>query len=119
MNTRFTRTRVPALALAALVLAACSVLGGSRSVIITWEVQSEQDTAGYNLWRAESAGGPFTQVNLALIPAHGDPVVAHSYTYTDESVVCGTTYWYKLEEVETTGNHNMLNDKVTQVTACR
>lgn len=119
MNTRFTRTRTLVLTLATLALAACSVLGGSQSVIITWQVESEQDTAGYNLWRADNADGPFAQVNPALIPAQGDPVVAHSYTYTDETVVCGTTYWYKLEEVETTGKRTMLDDKITQVTACR
>ncbi len=112
------RTRWLLIALALSFLAGCSVLG-PRSVVITWTVESEQGTAGYNLLRAESADGPFAQVNKALIAVTGDPVVSHQYSYTDDAVVCGTTYWYKLEEVETSGTRTMINDKVTEVTACR
>jgi hypothetical protein len=111
------RSRI--LALAAILLSACGVGGGSPSVVITWMVESEQNTAGYNVLRAESAGGPFTQINPTLIPASGDPVVTHSYSYTDHAVVCGQTYWYKLQEIETNGVRTVIEDKVTQVTACQ
>ena len=108
--------------LVVLLLAGCAPLRGlfgPAEVVIDWEVESEQGTAGYNLLRAESAGGPFAKVNEALIPAQGDPVVKHQYSYTDHNVTCGTTYWYKLQEVETSGALNTIEDHVTQVTACQ
>lgn len=101
-----------------LLLAACT-LGKPRAVVIKWQVESEQNTAGYNLLRADSEQGAFTKINPTLIPQAGDPLQAKTYEYTDESVVCGQTYWYKLQEVETTGAITTLEDKTTSVTACQ
>lgn len=114
--------RLSLIGLVVLLLAGCAPLRslfGPAEVVIEWEVESEQGTAGYNLLRAESADGPFAKVNEALIPAQGDPVVTHKYSYTDRAVTCGTTYWYKLQEVETSGALNTIEEHVTQVTACQ
>ena len=47
--------------------------------------------------------GPFTRLNAEVIPASPDPLVGGSYIYTDTQVVAGQTYYYQLEEVETSG----------------
>ncbi len=73
------------------------------SVIVEWSTASELNTAGYYLYRAENVEGPFAQVNEFLIPGSPDPLTGGDYEFTDTSVVPGTTYFYRLEEVETTG----------------
>jgi hypothetical protein len=72
-------------------------------VTLAWETGSEVDNAGFNLWRAEAADGTYTQLNVALIPAQGDPLSGASYGYTDNDGVQGGTFYYKLEDVDTHG----------------
>lgn len=74
------------------------------AIRVEWETASELDTLGFNLYRAESADGPWTQLNDALIPAQmpGSPVGA-VYQVVDESVQPGITYFYWLEDVDLYG----------------
>ncbi len=73
-------------------------------VTVEWSTASELNTAGFNLARGDSAAGPFTRLNSEVIPASPDPLVGGSYVYTDTQVAAGHTYYYQLEEVETSGN---------------
>jgi hypothetical protein len=72
-------------------------------VTLAWQTGTEVDNAGFNLWRAEAADDTYTKLNDTLIPAQGDPVSGASYTYTDDDVIQGNTYYYKLEDVDTRG----------------
>ncbi|HEY4720917.1 MAG TPA: hypothetical protein VII92_03665, partial [Anaerolineae bacterium] len=64
------------------------------------------NTAGFNLYRAESDQGPYTRLNTDLIPASPDPLVGGSYAFTDTHVVAGQIYFYQLEDIETSGTAN-------------
>jgi hypothetical protein len=77
----------------------------ARSTIhVEWETATEIDNLGFNLYRAESAGGPWTQLNESLIPTQvpGSPVGA-IYTFEDSNVQTGVTYFYRLEDVDVHG----------------
>jgi hypothetical protein len=74
------------------------------SVVVEWSTASELNTAGYNLNRGDQPGGPFTRVNPELIPASDDPLTGGNYSYTDQDVVPGHTYYYQLVDVEFDGN---------------
>lgn len=76
-------------------------------VLVAWGTATEVDTVGFNIWRSTSPDGGYVQVNDALIPAASlGNVWGGSYTYTDSDVVLGTTYTYKLEELEIGGRRN-------------
>jgi hypothetical protein len=72
----------------------------ANHITITWQTGTEIDNAGFNLHRATTTAGPFTKLNDTLIPAEGDPFSGASYTYIDTRVSKGTTYYYKLEDVD-------------------
>jgi len=73
-------------------------------VTLAWQTGTETDNAGFNLYRATAdAAGPYKKLNPALIPAQGDPVSGASYTYTDDSVTKGVTYFYYLEDLDLSG----------------
>jgi hypothetical protein len=72
-------------------------------VTLAWQTGTEVDNAGFNLWRAMAADGPYTKLNDALIPAEGDPVSGANYVYIDSDVVEKVTYYYKLEDVDIRG----------------
>jgi hypothetical protein len=76
-------------------------------VQIEWETASEIDNAGFNIWRGEAAGGPYTRLNATLIPAQGGPTWGARYAYADASVTPGVTYYYQLEDVDTHGHSTL------------
>ena len=92
------------IAAAALLLAYQALRSGQTvSVIVEWSTASELNTAGFNLYRAESANGPFEQVNETLIAGSPDPLTGGDYAFVDSAVTPGMIYYYQLEEVETNG----------------
>jgi hypothetical protein len=72
-------------------------------VTLYWRTASEIDNEGFNVWRSESEDGSYTQLNASLIPARGNADTGASYEFTDSDVVQDTTYYYKLEDVDTHG----------------
>jgi len=92
------------LALAGLAVGYRAYTGrAAASVVVEWSTASELDTAGFNLYRSDRPDGPFARINQDLIPASPDPLVGGSYSFTDTDVVAGHTYYYQLEDVETSG----------------
>lgn len=81
-------------------------------VNIEWATETEYDTAGYNIYRSDLPVGEFTQINDQLIPSQADPASGASYSYTDENVTAGETYYYKLEDVEFNGTREQHNDDI-------
>ena len=74
------------------------------AVLVTWETAMEIDNVGFNLYRSEAPDGPYVKLNESLIPsqAPGAPFGAE-YSWLDETVEPGVTYYYKLEDVEVGG----------------
>ena len=50
-----------------------------NQVTLAWQTGTEVDNAGFNLWRSETEGGPYTKLNDTLIAAQGDPVYSSYY----------------------------------------
>lgn len=64
------------------------------SVICRWAGQAAFDNE-YAVLRSDSPEGPYTQLNATAIST-GEP----SYSYTDETVVFGNTYYYKIAHID-------------------
>jgi fibronectin type 3 domain-containing protein len=54
-----------------------------HTVDLSWT--ASPDVVGYNIYRGTAAGGPYAMINTSL---------DGSTTYTDGTVVSGTTYYY-------------------------
>ena len=80
--------------------------GMGTEILITWETASEIDTAGYHISRSISESGPYEQINESLIPAKGSPTQGASYKFVDRNVEPGKTYYYKLEDVDSSGSRS-------------
>jgi hypothetical protein len=73
-------------------------------ITLTWETVSEIGNAGFNVYRAEAATGPWTKVNKALIAAKAPgSTEGNSYQWTDTTAKGGGTFWYALEDVTLDG----------------
>ena len=79
----------------------------SDHVHLAWSANSEPDIAGYNLYRGESAGGPYTRLNDTLIIATG---------YDDYTIPAGVTRYYCVTAQIKAGTESRLSDEVAAST---
>ncbi|MEZ4655437.1 MAG: endonuclease [Candidatus Eisenbacteria bacterium] len=77
---------------------------GDGSVDLDWSNNGEPDLAGYNVYRATSSGGPYSQLNGSLLAAS---------LYTDATVANGTTYYYVVTAQDATGNESAAGNEAT------
>lgn len=75
-------------------------LANPPAITIEWQTETEVDTAGFNVYRSLSPEGPYEKLNATLIPSRGSASSGSSYTFADEAVSAGQTYFYQLEDVE-------------------
>ncbi|MEW6571053.1 MAG: CARDB domain-containing protein [Nitrospirota bacterium] len=66
-------------------------------LIASWEYDGTGQVAGYNIYRADTSGGPYTKINICL---------ATDTKYTDEGLANGTTYYYVVTAVDSLGNES-------------
>jgi hypothetical protein len=73
------------------------------AVLLEWATETELDNAGFNVWRSEEKDEGYARINPYFIPAEGEAGFGVEYNYTDYDVRNGTTYYYKLEDIDIYG----------------
>ena len=72
--------------------------GSATSITMVWTLSPAADLAGYNIYRANSQGGPFTKRNF--VPS------GRSAYYSDEGLAALTRYYYYVTAVDSSGNQS-------------
>jgi hypothetical protein len=80
---------------------------GNGTVRLEWTTASETDNLGFNVYRSESQNGQYNKVNSQLIQGAGNTQTAHSYSFTDQTITAGQSYFYKLADVRFDGSVTM------------
>jgi hypothetical protein len=86
----------------AVELVAFEAIPQNGAVELRWETASELDNLGFNLYRALEAEGPYERITASLIPGLGSSPVGAAYSYRDVGLDNGTTYFYRLEDIDLT-----------------
>ncbi|HKB16236.1 MAG TPA: hypothetical protein VKF62_09220, partial [Planctomycetota bacterium] len=87
----------------AVTLQSFSAVGRDRAVELSWTTASELQNLGFHLHRADAPAGPYQRITTTLIPGLGSSPTGQDYAYRDVGLENGRTYFYRLEDVETTG----------------
>jgi hypothetical protein len=87
----------------AVELMSFTARGVQSAVELEWTTTSELKNLGFHLYRATAEAGPFQRITSTVIPGLGSSPSGASYHYTDSGLDNGTTYYYQLEDIETTG----------------
>ena len=77
-------------------------------VIIRWTTESEIDNAGFNILRSKKRHGEYIQVNSQLIQGAGTTGERNNYKWVDTTTKPGIAYYYEIEDVSFTGEHQVL-----------
>ena len=113
-----TTTEIPTL----ITLSYFQAIPGDREVTLIWRTESEDNTAGFNIYRGivrgkfglgRSDAPEMEKINDALIPATGSISSGADYTFIDENVKNGFTYIYQLEDVDNGGAVATKHEPVT------
>ena len=84
-----------------------------KRVILKWETDSEDDNAGFYVLKRNGKKGGFIRIDESFIPAKGnDAVGGESYSFADENVKRGHTYYYRIEDVDISGKSTKHNNSV-------
>lgn len=87
----------------AVELSSFNAKGYEDHIVVEWTTESENNNAGYNIYRGRSAEGEKVLLNDELIPSLADEYEGATYTYDDREVTAGDTYHYWLEMVALSG----------------
>ncbi|HYN02923.1 MAG TPA: choice-of-anchor Q domain-containing protein, partial [Vicinamibacteria bacterium] len=85
----------------AVTLMSFEAVPSDGAVDLAWRTGSEVDNLGFHVYRALSAGGPWTRLTSSLIPGQGFSAMGAAYARRDSGLVNGTRYFYRLEDVDT------------------
>ncbi len=76
---------------------------GTSVITIRWTTQSEINNLGFNVYRSETAEGPYQKINTDIIKGSGNSTEQHSYVFVDDRLVGSEKYYYKLEDIDLSG----------------
>ncbi len=88
------------LGVVAVALSGFNVRQSGERAELEWRTNVEEGTIGFHLQRSENMSFGYERITVEPLPAMGIP---STYTWNDETVRPGVTYYYKLEAVNVTG----------------
>lgn len=86
-----------------VTLSSFSASATEGGTLIAWGSSSEIDNAGFNIWRSESEDGKYIKITSTPLEAIGGSTLSAEYSYVDNTIRHGSNYYYKLEDINTSG----------------
>ncbi len=80
---------------------ACNSFDGTVS--LDWVTSSETNNLGFYIYRSESENGPYLRMSTKMISGLGNSAEGQAYKQEDIQVEVGKVYFYKLGEIDFTG----------------
>ena len=86
----------------AVDLADFFAIGADGAINIFWSTSEEVDNLGWNVYRSEEKDGEYVKINEDIMPAY-----QYDYEFVDCDVQQGKMYYYKVEDVDLSGELTM------------
>jgi len=87
-------------------LSSFSAISTAEGMVLSWRTETEVNNSGFNVYRSNAADGKYDKLNATLIKGAGTDATPHDYSFTDENVMYGGTYYYYIEDVDFSGRTN-------------
>jgi len=89
-----------------VTLSSFTATASDGKVTLTWRTETEVNNAGFDIYRSDAKDGKYVKVNARLVQGAGTDATPHDYSFTDENVAVGKTYYYYIEDVDFSGKTN-------------
>ncbi len=76
-------------------------------VILRWTTLSEHENFGFHVYRSFETASAYVRITDAIIPGAGNSSMRHDYTYADEDIVVGSSYSYRLADIDFQGHETL------------
>jgi hypothetical protein len=90
---------------------------GVHWIGLNWAPSSSSTVIGYNVYRRVSSGSYASPINSSLVPvsacASSGGVITCSYADSDPALVAGTTYFYELTAVDSSGSESLPSNEAS------
>lgn len=86
-----------------ITLTSFTATAGDERVTLRWTTESEIDNSGFEIWRSLQRDTGYVKLPVFITGA-GNAASRHDYEYTDRGLTNGTTYYYKLIDVDFGGH---------------
>lgn len=83
------------------------VFGNYDFVTVNWYTDANTENLGFDVFRSDSLFGDYSAINPEIIPVSNSSADNHEYTFVDENVESGETYYYKIADVNMDGSTTM------------
>jgi hypothetical protein len=90
-----------------IVLSSLTASSHDGVVKIAWTTCTEIYNAGFNIFRSITENAGIHKINKQLIPCRADAIRGASYTFVDDGIIRGITYYYWLEDVDLYGKSTL------------
>lgn len=90
-----------------LALMLFPIVSHAATVNLAWDRSPDPNVAGYNIYRATVSGGPYTKLNLMLIPQ--PPVITDVPMFTDMTPSGSSLTYYYVVRAQSTGGVESTN----------
>ena len=81
--------------------------GLESAVELSWETGSEIDNLGFHLYLSTIADGELERITTNVIPGLGSSPAGARYRHRDDGLTNDVTYYYQLEDIDTSGATEM------------
>ncbi len=79
----------------------------AEGVRLSWSTATETENLGFHVYRSQAAEGDYEQISTQMIPGQGNSSEQNNYEFIDKGVETGTTYFYKLADIDYNGELTM------------
>jgi hypothetical protein len=90
----------------AVALSAFTATSNGDKIILKWRTESEINNLGFKVYRSTELDGDYVKVTPTFIVGAGAEATPREYSFTDEDVAVGDTYYYYIEDVDFSGKTN-------------
>lgn len=79
----------------------------SMGIWLNWSTQASTENLGFDILRSSSEMGEYALLNENVIPVSTNSNEIHNYSFVDQDVEPGETYYYKIADVSLSGETTM------------
>jgi len=101
-------------------LSSFSGKANNGNVLLEWRTESELNNSGFELYKSGSENKDYSLISSFVenenLKGLGNSSVGKNYSYQDYSVESNTTIWYKIADVDYSGNRKFSDPISVQVT---